>query len=80
MEDNEMSKQDYILILRAMATEFHELELKAKTEEERYTYWAKRKYCTLEYERVCGIIPDFDISYPVGFVLAVLEMGDRLFH
>lgn len=75
-----MSIQDYILILRAMTTELHDLEINAKTEEERNIYWARRKFCALEYERVSGIFPDYEIEYPNGFIKALLRTRDKLSH
>lgn len=75
-----MSKNDYILILRALATDLHERELKAKTDEERNDLWLMRKFCNTEYERVCGIIPDFENTYPVGFVLLVLMQWAKMPH
>lgn len=73
-----MSKQDYISVLSILATELHELEINAETEEERNIYWERRKFCALEYERVSGLIPDFKIDYPAGFVEAVLRTRDKL--
>lgn len=75
-----MSKNDYILILQVLSTDLHGMELNAKTDEERNDFWVMRKFCVTEYERVCGIIPDFENSYPVGFVLLVLMQWAKMPH
>lgn len=68
-----MKKEDYIWCLRYLSTELWEQEHQAESEDERDILWAKRKFVSIEYERVMGIIPDFEIDYPEEFAMAIFD-------